>query len=76
MVVKMHCLELKDSGRATYHWTLTGTNTGPGGAGKAIRIAGHEEWQIGDANLIAKSLGHFDEVEYQRQLELSVGNAR
>ena len=26
-----------------YHWTLTGTNTGPGGAGHAVRISGFED---------------------------------
>jgi hypothetical protein len=30
MVVKMDRLVV-DGGRITYHWTLTGTNTGPGG---------------------------------------------
>jgi uncharacterized protein (TIGR02246 family) len=53
---------------AVYHWTLTGTNTGPGGTGRPVRISGHEEWTIGPDGLIASSLGHFDAVEYQRQL--------
>jgi len=56
-----------------YHWTLVGTNTGPGGTGRGVRISGFEEWTIGDDGLIAASLGHFDEAEYQRQLELGVG---
>jgi len=51
-----------------YRWTLTGTNTGPGGTGKAIRISGYEEWTMGADGLIATSQGHFDEAEYQRQL--------
>ena len=55
---------------AIYHWTLTGTNTGPGGTGRAVRISGFELWQIGEDGLIAMSQGHFDEVEYRRQLEL------
>ncbi len=54
---------------AVYHWTLTGTNTGPGGTGKAVRISGYEEWTLGADGLIAASLGHFDESEYQRQLQ-------
>ncbi|MGH7490196.1 MAG: YybH family protein [bacterium] len=54
---------------ATYHWTLTGTNTGPGGTGKTARISGYEEWTLGPDGLIARSLGHFDETEYQRQLD-------
>jgi hypothetical protein len=53
---------------AVYHWTLTGTNTGPGGTGRPVRISGHEEWTIGPDGLIAASLGHFDAAEYQRQL--------
>ena len=53
---------------AVYRWTLTGTNTGPGGTGRPVRISGHEEWTIGPDGLIASSLGHFDAVEYQRQL--------
>jgi len=51
-----------------YHWTLTGTNTGPGGTGHKIRIRGLEKWCIGTDNLIASSQGHFDAAEYQRQL--------
>jgi predicted ester cyclase len=58
--------------RAVYRWTLTGTNTGPGGTGKRIRISGFEEWQIGAEGLIAESRGHFDSAEYQRQLEQGV----
>lgn len=37
---------LQDDG-AIYHWTLTGTNSGPGGTGRAVRISGFEVWQIG-----------------------------
>jgi steroid delta-isomerase-like uncharacterized protein len=75
MVVTMDRLGV-DRGRITYHWTLTGTNTGPGGTGKAVRISGHEEWRIGADGLIAESKGHFDEAEYQRQLKAGVASAR
>jgi steroid delta-isomerase-like uncharacterized protein len=51
-----------------YHWTLTGTNTGPGGTGRAVRISGREVWQIGADGLIAESRGSFDAVDYERQL--------
>jgi ketosteroid isomerase-like protein len=51
-----------------YHWTLVGTNTGPGGTGNPVRISGYEEWTIGSDGLIAASLGHFDEADYARQL--------
>src|SRR5438552_13482025 len=29
-----------------FHWILTGTNTGPGGSGKRVRISGYELWKI------------------------------
>ena len=76
MVVKMDSLDVAGSNRATYHWTLTGTNTGPGGTGKAVRISGYEEWRTGDNGLIVESKGHFDEAEYQRQLKTGVASAR
>jgi predicted ester cyclase len=54
--------------RARYHWTLTGTHTGPGGTGNKVCISGFEIWRIGADGLIASSEGHFDSAEYQRQL--------
>jgi predicted ester cyclase len=54
--------------QVSYHWTLTGTNTGPGGTGKFVRISGFEEWRFGPDGLIAESRGHFDAADYQRQL--------
>lgn len=75
MVVKMDDLSL-DGGHATYRWTLTGTNTGPGGTGHAVRIRGHEEWTIGADGLIAESKGHFDEAEYRRQLQAGVARVQ
>ena len=56
-----------DEDRAIYRWTLEGTNNGPGGTGAHVRISGYEEWRIGTDGLIAKSLGHFDAADYQRQ---------
>ena len=61
-----------DGDRIEYHWTFTGTNTGPGGTGNAVRVVGHEEWTIGDDGLIAASSGHYDATEYARQLEHGV----
>ncbi|HXT69186.1 MAG TPA: nuclear transport factor 2 family protein [Vicinamibacterales bacterium] len=58
----------EDAGRATYHWTLIGTNTGPGGTGRPVRISGYEEWLFDADGLILDSQGHFDEAEYNRQL--------
>jgi len=52
-----------------YRWTLIGTNTGPGGTGRPVRISGYEEWTLDQDGLIAVSLGHFDQNEYDRQLE-------
>jgi len=75
LVVTMDSLAA-DRDRITYHWTLTGTNTGPGGTGKPVRISGYEEWRIGADGLIADSKGHFDEAEYQRQLTAGVASAR
>jgi hypothetical protein len=51
------------------HWTFTGTNTGPGGTGKSVRISGFEAWRFGDDGLVAESQGHYDQAEYDRQLE-------
>jgi predicted ester cyclase len=67
MVVTMDRVSVEGR-HAIYRWTLTGTNTGPGGTGNAVRISGHEVWTIGANRLIAESKGHFDEAEYQRQL--------
>lgn len=51
-----------------YHWTLTDTNNGPRGTGRAVRISGFEAWQMGADGLIAASHGRFDAAEYERQL--------
>jgi predicted ester cyclase len=67
MIVTMDGVDLQGD-RAVYRWTLTGTNTGPGGSGKAVRISGYEEWRFGADGLIAESKGHFDEADYKRQL--------
>ena len=68
--------ELRLGSEATeYHWTLIGTNTGPGGTGKQVRISGFEEWTISDDGLIAASLGHFDQAEYERQLAHGAGDS-
>ena|ERR1700676_4970436 len=61
-----------DSDGTKFHWTLTGTNTGPGGTGKRVRISGYELWKIDNDGLIAESKGHFDSAEYERQLKEGV----
>jgi uncharacterized protein (TIGR02246 family) len=60
---------LVQDGSAKYHWTLTGTNTGPAGTGNRVRISGCERWKIGADGLIAASQGRFDSAEYRRQLQ-------
>jgi hypothetical protein len=68
MRVVMHDL-LPKADWTEYHWMLIGTNTGPGGKGHRVRISGFERWRIGADGLIASSEGHFDQGEYERQLE-------
>src|SRR5437660_10198329 len=67
MVVTFDKLEPRDDAVAI-HWTLTGTNTGPGAAGNKVRISGYELWKIDNDGLIAESKGHFDAADYEKQL--------
>jgi ketosteroid isomerase-like protein len=60
---------LVDGDDAEYHWTLTGTNTGPEGTGHRVCVSGFEKWHLGRDGLIASSQGNFDAVEYRRQLQ-------
>ncbi len=53
---------------AIFRWTLVGTNTGPSGSGKPVRISGYEEWNFGENGLIRESKGYFNEADYHRQL--------
>lgn len=53
---------------AFFVWTLTGTNTGPGGTGNTVRVSGVEVWEMGDSGLIASSRGYYDADAYQAQL--------
>lgn len=69
MVVKMTKMSQED-GHPIFHWLWTGTNSGPGGTGKSVRINGYEEWTLDAHGLIARSKGHFDEAEYQRQVKV------
>jgi hypothetical protein len=52
-----------------FHWSLMGTNTGPGGKGHRVRIDGYEVWKLDGDDQIAESKGHFDAAEYAFQLE-------
>ncbi|MGA7304297.1 MAG: nuclear transport factor 2 family protein, partial [Rhodothermales bacterium] len=67
MVVRMDSVVPTDSG-ATFHWTWTGTNTGPGGTGRSVRLNGFEVWTFDADGLISLSDGHFDQAEYERQM--------
>ena len=71
MVVTMDKL-VRDEEGTKFHWTLTGTNTGPGGTGKRVRISGYKLWKIDNDGLVAESKGHFDGAEYERQLKHGV----
>jgi len=68
MAVTLDKLEARGDWTA-FHWTFTGTNTGPGGTGKGVRISGYELWKIDYDGLIAESEGHFDAADYERQLK-------
>jgi hypothetical protein len=74
LVVSMDKLTVNGA-QVTYHWTLTGTNTGPGGTGKFVRISGFEQWRFGPDGLIAESKGHFDAANYRRQLNAGAKGA-
>jgi hypothetical protein len=65
--VQMDALIVRTDG-AVYHWTLTGTNSGPGGTGQPVRISGFETWKISPEGLIAESQGSFDHPDYRRQV--------
>jgi hypothetical protein len=54
MIVTFDKLEPRGDLTAFY-WTLSGTNTGPGGTGNKVRISGYELWRIGNNGLIAES---------------------
>lgn len=74
MEIIMNALEIQPE-QIQYHWTFVGTNTGPEGTGNAVHFSGFEEWTFGDDGLIARSMGHFDNDEYQYQLEHGVIDA-
>jgi hypothetical protein len=67
MLVTFDKLENTPTG-TEFHWTFTGTNTGPGGTENRVKISGYELWKIDKDGLISESKGHFDAAEYQRQL--------
>jgi len=67
LVIRMDKLTVQGA-QITYHWTLTGTNMGPGGTGNSVRVSGFERWRFGSDGLISESKGQFDAADYWRQL--------
>jgi hypothetical protein len=37
-----------------------------------VRFSGFEEWTFSEEGLVAESQGHYDQAEYERQLEHGV----
>ena len=67
--ITVHMDDIRSSGtHAVYRWTLEGHNTGPEGTGNYVKVSGWEYWRYNHDGLIAESLGHFDAVDYDRQL--------
>jgi predicted ester cyclase len=68
MIVTFDKLEARGD-RTEFHWTLIGTNAGPGGTGNKVRISGYEFWKFDKDGLIRESKGNFDAADYERQLK-------
>jgi len=56
--------------RFVYSWTLTGTNSGPGGMGYPVKISGKETWRLNGDGDIVESQGRFDQADYDRQVKM------
>lgn len=63
----------EEGDRTAFHWTLTGTNTGPGGTGAGVMISGRELWRMREEGLISHSQGFFDVADYEAQLAAGSG---
>jgi hypothetical protein len=73
MIVTMD--SLRTTSKSTeFHWTFTGTNTGPNGTGKKVKISGFELWQFNEQGLVKESKGIYDAEEYERQVKYGVDN--
>ena len=70
--VLMDDLVLREDGIIEYRWTFTGTSAE---TGKSVRVPGFEEWTIAPDGLIAESRGHYDQAEYDRQVQHGIGPA-
>jgi hypothetical protein len=65
-------LVLREDGIVEYRWTFTGTSAE---TGKGVRVPGFEEWTIAPDGLIAESRGHYDQAEFDRQVQHAIGSA-
>jgi len=70
--VFMDDLVLREDGVVEYRWTFTGTSAE---TGRSVRVPGFEEWTIAPDGLIAESRGHYDQAEYDRQVQHGIGSA-
>jgi hypothetical protein len=70
--VFMDDLVLREDGSVEYRWTFTGTSAE---TGKSIRVPGYEKWTIAPDGLIAASRGHYDQAEYDRQVQHGIDPA-
>jgi SnoaL-like domain len=67
--VFMDDLVLRTDGIVEYRWTFTGTSAE---TGRSVRVPGFEEWTIAPGGLIAESHGHYDQADYDRQVQHGV----
>jgi hypothetical protein len=65
----------RESDGTKFHWTLTETNSGPGGTGKRVRISGYELWKIdnGAGGSRATWTGKPERVDEQRGESINAG---
>ena len=67
MTLTMDSLIIKPN-ETQYHWSFTGTNTGPNGTGNQVIFSGFERWTLAENGKINSFIGSFDEEDYSRQL--------
>ena len=67
LIVTLEALEQRGE-RTLFHWGFAGTNTGPGGTQRPVRIRGYEAWRLDADGLIADSQGYYDAADWQRQV--------
>jgi hypothetical protein len=70
IIVSMDSLVQTSQG-TEFYWTFTGTNTGPNGSGKKVKISGVELWQF-ENGLVEESKGSFDNEEFNKQVNYGV----